>query len=202
MKYQLLGLSILGTVLSFQLFSDRPSYGEPETIFQPIIQEIRDRLPKNYQLRLPAALPKFTEELELYAFIPDDDLQLIGVGEKEVFTIAVASLPNCAEQEDPTNCIVGIVGVTEAISDSALEMEDLPPNSENVIPINLAQDVSGFYLEQGTEMQLVVWEQDRLGHLLVVKKCEDNCVSQEELIEMAISAARKPAITKEPSISQ
>ncbi|MEL6496217.1 MAG: hypothetical protein AAFQ41_14005 [Cyanobacteria bacterium J06623_7] len=194
MKYQLLFLSLLTTALSASLFGDRPTVAEPAPLFQPIVREIRDRLPQNFKMRLPASLPEFTEELPLYAFIPADDVQVVGIGDKDIFSVLVADEPGCASKSDPGECLVGVISVTEALSESPLQPDDLPGERDNLTAVTLAEAATGFYFTQEDEIQLIVWEQDNLGYLLFSEKCSDGCLTQAEMIEIATSAANEPAI--------
>ncbi|MEL6929020.1 MAG: hypothetical protein AAFO95_10325 [Cyanobacteria bacterium J06600_6] len=194
MKYQLLLLSLIGTALGANLLETRPSQAEPAPVFQPIIQDIRDRLSTDFQMRLPAALPEFTKSLDLYAFVADDEMQVVNIKGQDVFSVIVSDLPNCEQSDDPEDCIVGVISVTEALSDSALTPEDLPDNRQDLTPITLAEGAEGFYFTQNEEIQLVIWEQDNLGYLLMTEQCDDECVSKQQMIEMAQSAALQPPI--------
>ena len=198
MKYQLLFLSLVSTVGTC-LFSQRPSLAEPAPIFQPIVREIRDRLPQNFQMRLPAFLPEFTEDLQLYSFVPDDDFKIFDLGGKDVFSVLISDIPGCDRQEDLSECIVGVISVTEALSQAPLKPGDLPPDSEDLTPVTLTNGATGFYFVQDKQAQFVVWQQDGLGYLLFSGKCEDECVSKQQLIEIATSAATEPAITSSKS---
>ena len=197
MKYQLLFWILVAINLGIDSFTDRQSQAQPAPIFRPIIQEIRDRMPADFKMRLPASLPSVAEDLELYAFIPDDDLDLIslGEGEQNIFTVLVADTDDCEDKDDPLDCTVGIIGVTEITSESDLQVNDLPSDSVDVTSINLDQEATGFYFVYDEDYQFVVWKQDELAYVFITKKCRDDCVSKQELIDMAKSAAHEPAIT-------
>lgn len=201
MKYQLLFWTLVVVSLGIDSYQPHKSQAKPAPIFQPIIEEIRDRIPADFKMRLPASLPSVAEDLELYAFIPDDDLDLIslGEGEQNIFTVLVADADDCEDKDDPLDCTVGIIGVTEITSESDLQVSDLPSDSVDITRIKLSQDAKGFYFVQDEDYQFVVWKQDRLAHLLIAKKCSDDCASKQELIDMAKSAANEPAITSSNS---
>ena len=199
MKYQLLFWTLVAISLGIDSYQPRQSQAKPAPIFQPIIEEIRDRLPTDFKMRLPASLPSVAEDLTLYAFIPDDDLDLISMDDRDVFTVLISETPDCVERENPLDCTVGIIGVTESISESDIQADDLPSDSVDVTPIKLGKEVKGFYFVQDRDSQLVVWKQDKLVHLFIAEKCSDNCVSKQELIDLARSAANEPAITSSNS---
>jgi len=85
MKYQMLFWSLIATSLSVGLFGKHQSQARPAPIFQSIIEEIRTRIPSDYQMRLPA-------------YIPDGNLNLISIGEEnhEVFAVLVSETHDCA----------------------------------------------------------------------------------------------------------
>ena len=191
MKYQTLSLSLLGTLLGANLFGGYPATAKPAPIFQPIVREIRDRLPAEFKMRLPATLPEFTKDLPLFAFVVDDDIKIFG---QDVFSVLISDIPGCEEEKDPSECTVGVIGVTEALSEEPLQPEDLPDDSEDLTPVALTNTAQGFYFVQDKQAQFVVWEQDELGYLLFSGKCESECLSKQQMIEIAKSAASEPAI--------
>ena len=201
MKYQLLFWTLVVVSLGIDSYQPHQSQAKPAPIFQPIVEEIRDRIPSDFKMRLPASLPSVAEDLELYAFIPDDDLDVISLGDsdREVFTVLVSETSDCAYEDDPLDCTVGIIGVTESISKTDIQADDLPSDSVDVTRINLGKEAQGFYFVQDEDSQFVVWKQDELVHLFIAAKCSDDCVSKQELINMARSAANEPAITSSNS---
>ena len=162
--------------IKYNSFSDRTSQAKPTPIFEPIIEEIRTQLPSDFQMRLPASLPSFTEDLELYAFIPDDEVDVVTIGEgdypkgtlspadllrkrdRDVFTVLVSETSDCATEDNPLDCTVGIVGVTETTSESDIQADDLPSDSVDITPIELSEEVKGFYFVQDEDYQPKTYE--------------------------------------------
>ena len=111
----------------------------------------------------------------------------------------VSETSDCAYEDNPLDCTVGIIGVTESISEADIQADDLPSDSVDVTRINLGKEAQGFYFVQDEDSQFVVWKQDELVHLFITEKCSDDCVSKQELIDMARSAANESAITSSNS---
>ena len=200
MKYQMLFWALIAISLGLDLFGEHQSQAKPAPVFQPLIEEIRTRMPSDFQLRLPAFIPDDFEDLTLYAFIPDDELDLIRIGEEnqDVFSVIVSSTHDCAEENNPLDCTVGMIGVTAKRSDK-LQIENLPKDVADITPVELNEDAQGFYFIQNEDNQFVIWEQDELAYLFIAKKCIDKCVSKHQLIDMAQSAADEPPITRADS---
>ena len=118
MKYQLIFWTLFGISLGIDFWGDRQSHSAPAPVFRPIIQEIRTRIPSNLQLRLPTNLPPLSEDVTLYSFILDDDFDLISLGSEDLntFMVLVSDIPNCQQQDNPLDCTVGIIGVSETTS--------------------------------------------------------------------------------------
>lgn len=203
MKYQMLFWSLIAISLGSDLFGKHQSQARPAPVFQPIIEEIRTRIPSDFQMRLPAFITDDFEDLTLHAFIPDDDLDLISIGEDnhEVFAVLVSETHDCAESENPLDCSVGIIGVTETRSESDLQIEDLPGDIADITPVELNEYAKGYYFVQDEDYQFVVWKQDELAYLFITEKCSDECVSKHQLIDMAQSAAYETPITRADSSS-
>lgn len=201
MKYQMLFWTLIAISLGFDLFGEHQSQAKPAPIFQPIIEEIRTRIPSNFQMRLPAFIPDDFEDLTLSAFIPDDELDVISIefGNHDVFSVIVSSTDDCAEEDNPLDCTVGIISVSETNSESKLQIEDLPQDIADITPVELNEYAQGFYFIQDEDYQFVVWKQDELAYLFITRKCNDECVSKHQLIDMAQSAADEPPITRADS---
>ena len=197
MKYQLLFWTLFGISFGIDFFDNRLSHSTPAPVFEPILTEIRDRLPNNLKLRLPAEVTPTVEETILYSFIPDDDLDLISMGDPTLnaFMVMISEFPDCVDQKNPLDCSIGLVGVSETSSDRDLTVADLPEDLEDLTSVKFGKDAKGFYFVQHEIYQLVIWKQDALAHLLIAETCDDGCVTKTELIEMAHSAANEPAIT-------
>ena len=196
MKYQILFWTSIVISLGLDVFNKHQSLAKPAPIFQPIIEEIRTRMPSDFQLRLPTFIPDDFEDLTLYAFIPDDELDLISIGDgdRDVFSVIVSSTHDCAEEDNPFDCTVGMISVTETRSDQ-LQIENLPKDVADITPVEFNEDAQGFYFIQNEDNQFVVWKQDELAYLFIAKKCSNECLSKHQLIDMAQSAADEPPIT-------
>ena len=201
MKYQLLLWSLIAAIIGIESYKNSPTTAKPAPIFESVIEEVRSQIPSNLQLRLPGFIPQVSEEITLYSFIPDRDLDLINLGDEDLdtFMVVVSQIPDCHQAKNPLDCIVGIVGVSETSPDSKLELDDLPEDIEDLTAIELNQSTQGYYFIQNEDYQLVIWEQENLAHLLIARHCEENCLDKQDMTKMAISAANEPAISSQDS---
>ena len=202
MKQRVFIYSLLLFVSTFNLFTLKQSQAKSRSIFQPIIKDIKTRLPSGLELRLPSFIPT-PPEATLYSFLPndnskiaialDDDLKM------EFFTVLIANTPDCAEQKNPHDCLVAAVGVTEDPIKSPTQLNSLlAKHREDITKVKFEPDIEGFYFTE-RDMQSVIWRQNQMAHLLLTKKCDDECISKQELINMAKSAANEPAIVNPDS---
>ena len=188
--------------ISFILFYTRQSQAEPSPIFKPIIENIKTRLPSGLKMRLPASVATSTPNSTLYSFVPDDDSKLtidLDDIEMEFFTVLIAERPNCSEQKNFEDCLVAAVGVTEDPIESQTELNALlTDNEEDITTIEFSEEIEGFYFEE-SELQIIVWRQNKMAHLLMSKNCsgDRDCISKQQLINMAKSAAKEPAIASQ-----
>ena len=188
--------------ISFILFYTRQSQAETSPIFEPIIENIKTRLPSGLKMRLPASVATSTPNSTLYSFVPDDDSKLtidLDDIEMEFFTVLIAERPNCSEQKNFEDCLVAAVGVTEDPIESQTELNALlTDNEEDITTIEFSEEIEGFYFEE-SELQIIVWRQNKMAHLLMSKNCsgDRDCISKQQLIDMAQSAAKEPAIASQ-----
>lgn len=205
MKFRLIS-TLLPFVFAFNLFSNRQSQANPSPIFQPIIKEIETRLPSGLEMRLPAAVPTSTQDATLYSFLPNEDSELIfefNDLKVEFFTVLIGNTSDCLEQKNSEDCLVAAVGVAEDPIESQSELDALLADSEEDIAtgkfergIEIDRGIEGFYVIDG-ELQSIIWRQEKMAHLLVSKKCGRDCISKQQLIDMAESATEEPAITSQ-----
>lgn len=199
MKYKVFFNTLIPFLIVFNLFYTRQSQAEQSPIFEPIIENIKTRLPSGLKMRLPASILS-TQDSTLYSFLSDDDSKLtmdLGNIEMEFFTVQIADLPNCSEQKNIEDCLVALVGVAEDPIKSQAELDELLANNEgDFTTIEFGREIEGFYFEK-SEWQAIVWRQNKMAHLLMSKKCasDRDCISKQQLIDMGKSAAEEPAIT-------
>ena len=203
MKYKVFIYTLLPLMFVFNLFILKQSQAKPQSIFQPIIKDIEARLPSGLELRLPTFIPTFSPDATLYSFLPDEDSKIaIALDddlEMEFFTVLIANTPNCGEQKNPQDCLVGAVGVTEDPIKSATQLNSLLAKyREDITEVKFKPGIKGVYFTE-RDMQSVIWRQNKMAHLLLTEKCDNECISKQELIEMAKSAAKEPAIVNSNS---
>ena len=202
MKYKLFINTLIPFVVVFNLFYTRQSQAEPSPIFEPIMGNIKTRLPSGLKMRLPASVATSTPNSTLYSFLPDDDSKLrIDLDDIKMyfFTVLIADSPNCSEQKNIEDCLVAAVGVTEDPIESQAELNALlTDNEEDITTIEFSEEIEGFYFEE-SELQIIVWRQNKMAHLLMSKKCpsDRDCISKQQLTDMAQSAAKEPAIASQ-----
>ena len=194
---------LLSLLLVFNLFPTQQSQAKPSPIFQPIIEDLKTRLPSGLKMRLPATIPTSTKDATLYSFLPDEDSKLVFEFDElkmEFFTVLIGDSSDCSEQKNPEDCLVAAVGVTEDPIESPAELDALLVDREEDIAsgefergIEVSQGIEGFYLVDG-KLQSIIWRQGRMAHLLMSKKCDRECISKQQLIEMAQSAANETTI--------
>ncbi|MEM8723082.1 MAG: hypothetical protein AAGE84_27990 [Cyanobacteria bacterium P01_G01_bin.39] len=213
MKFRLI-YTLLPFVFALNVFPNRQSQAKPSPIFQPIIKDIETRLPSGLEMRLPAAVPTSTQNTTLYSFLPDEDSELILEFEDlkmDFFTVLIGDSSDCLEQKNSEDCLVAAVGVTEDPIESQSELDALLANSEEDIAkgkfergIEIDREIEGFFLVDG-EVQSIMWRQGKMAHLLMSKKCvtkssrkvDRDCISKQQLINMAKSASQEPVITSQ-----
>ncbi len=184
MKRKIISCLISLTVLGTGLIAPSKSGAEPALIFSPLIDDIRSQLPPGLKIRLPSSLPSPPPNVKLFPYILSDN---------KVFGINLAVTPDCASSKNPSSCTVGGIGVFTLAGRSRI----WPPKGNSVTPVDLGNGIRGFYLTRGKgnhTNQYVFWQQDGLEYILgAVGPTKD--VSQEQLIDTAISAVNEPPIT-------
>ena len=211
MKFRFFARTLIPFVFVSNLFYVRQSHAKPSPIFEPVIQEIESRLPSGLRMRLPAVIPTSYRNKTLYSFLHDDDTKLVMDLEDlkmEFFTVLVADTPDCSEEKNPENCLVAAVGVTEDPIKSEAELDALIADYEEDATsaefergIKVDRNLEGFYFAE-EDYQIIIWRQTGMAHLLMSKTCskelssphDRDCISQQQLIEMARSAAKEPVI--------
>ena len=197
MKFKLL-IHTFFVLFVLDIFAIEQSQAKPLAVFQPIVEEIKTRIPSGLEMRLPAFVPASIQDTTLYSFIYDSDLSLeivLDDLEMEFFTVQIANTPNCSEEKNPQDCIVAIVGVTEDSIKSEAQLNDLISNNkEDIDLVKINREIEGFYFVDGN-LQSIIWRQDKMANLLMTKECSDDCISKQDLIQMAKSAANEPSIT-------
>lgn len=109
----------------------------------------------------------------------------------------IADRPDCSEQKNLEDCLVAAVGVTEDPIESQAELDDLLAKHEgDFTTIEFDREIEGFHFEK-SQLQAIVWRQNKMAHLLVSRRCpsDRDCISKQQLIDMAKSAVEEPAIT-------
>lgn len=203
MKYRPFIYTLLSFIFVSNLFYTPQSQAKPSPIFEPIIKDIKTRLPSRLKMRLPAIVPTTPQNFTLYSFLRDDDSKLVidlDDLKMEFFTVIIAKTPDCSEQKNPEDCLVAAVGVTKDPIKSEAELNALIADNEEDATsaefergIEVGQEIEGFYLAEA-DFQLIIWRQEQMTYLLITKKCINDCISKKELINMAKSTANEPAI--------
>ncbi|MUG93391.1 hypothetical protein F7734_13515 [Scytonema sp. UIC 10036] len=183
-------LAILGASL---LSNTQYTPAEPAPIFTPILNDIRNQLPQGTEMRLPSTLPTLNWSLISKAFseLPVDGKIYPYVGStKEAIEVRLALTPNCGSSPKPNECTIGGLSVFKS-----RKPKYWPPKGENITPVDLGNGIRGFYLTRGSghnTLRYVFWEQNGLQFALGTAAF---VMSQQELIDTAISAANEPPIT-------
>ena len=190
----LLSFSISLAVVGVGLLTKMQSTpADPAPIFQPILSDIRKQLPQGTEIRLPSTLPTFNRSLlsKAYSNFPvDGNIYPYVDSNDEAITVNVGVTPNCASSTRPDRCTIGSIGVFKS-----RVPKFWPPKGENITPVDLGNGISGFYFTRGTghnTLRYVFWKQDGLTYGLVAIAFG---ISQQQIIDTAISAANEPPIT-------
>ena len=154
---------------------------------------IRNQLPQGTEIRLPSTLPTYNRSLlsKAYShFSADGNIYPYVDSNGEAITVNVGVTPNCASSTRPDRCTIGSIGVFKS-----REPKFWPPKGENITPVDLGNGISGFYFTRGTghnTLRYVFWKQDGLEFALGSAAV---AISQQQIIDTAISAAHEPPIT-------
>lgn len=190
----LLSFSVSLAVLGVGLLTKMQSTpAEPAPVFQPILSDIRNQLPKGTEIRLPSTLPTFNRSLLSKAF---SDISVDGTiypyvnSTEEVVEVHLALTPNCASSDRSDQCTIGGIGVFKSRTPKFW-----PPKGDNLTPVDLGNGISGFYLTRGSghnTLRYVFWKQNGLEFALGSAAF---AMSQQQIIDTAISAVNEPPIT-------
>jgi len=202
MKYKFFVYTLFPLLFVFNLLFTRQSLAKPASIFQPVIEEIEARLSSGLKMRLPAFVPTFDRDSTLYPFLSSDDSKLVMNLDElklEFFTVLIGDTPDCSEQKNPQDCLIAAVGVTEDPIKSKAQLNNLlADNESDITQVKFSQEIEGYYFVN--KLQFIIWRQDDMAYLLMSKmpkKCGSDCISKQQLIDMAKSASQEPAITSQ-----
>jgi hypothetical protein len=172
------GLGILGTTVG--------AYARPANIFTPYLAQIRQGLPPNYQMRLPAEILLGGPGLDA------DELNqvIIKVLSTDSPPRMTVGLFTC--ESNPFPCLIGGFSVEGA--NSANAQHELSRHEEMATPITLTRGVRG-YLRDGTklnppsEFSSLMWEQDGMIYTISFLAAE-----RQNILYMAQSMANQPPL--------
>jgi hypothetical protein len=156
----------------------------PAAVFQPYLGEIRQWLPPDYEMRLPAevlltANPDFNSSELIVKVLPSWAPARLTVG-----------LLTC--ERSPLPCLVGGFSVDAATSTSA--QRELLEHQRQGNPITLANGVRG-YLREGpslkptSEFSSLMWQQNGMIYTVSFLAAE-----RENILTMGRSMANQPAL--------
>lgn len=169
----------MGLMLSAKLAVARPA-----PVFQPYVAQIRQELPPNYEMRLPAdviltAGPGLEPEGLIVKVLPTESPARLTIG---LFTC----------ERSPFPCLVGGFSVEAISSDSA--QRELSEHQTQGNPITLARGVRG-HLREGTslkppsEFSSLMWEQNGMVYTVSFLAAE-----RENILTMGRSMATQPPL--------
>lgn len=192
-RASLLSLSASLAVLSIGLLTKMQSTpAEPAPIFQPILSDIRSQLPQGTEIRLPSTFPTFDRSVLSKALsVPiDGNIYPYVDSKNEAIAVNFGVIPNCAASARPDQCTLGSIGVFKS-----RKPKFWPPKGDNVTPIDLGNGIRGYYLTRGSghnTLRYVSWQQNGWQYMLGTAAF---AMSQQQIIDTAISAASEPPIT-------
>lgn len=170
----------LGWILS----NTEPGLTQPAAVFQPYLGQIRQELPPDYEMRLPAdviltAGPGLEPEGLIVKVLPTASPARLTVG---LFTC----------QRSPFPCLVG--GFAVEASSSASAQRQLSQHQQQGSPIILARGVRG-YLREGpslkptSDFSSLMWEQNGMIYTISFLAAE-----RENILTMGRSMANQPPL--------
>ncbi|GAA6623469.1 hypothetical protein [Scytonema sp. NUACC26] len=192
-RVPLLSFSACLAILGASLSNTQYTSAETASIFTPILNDLRNQLPQGTEIRLPSTLPTMNWSLISKAFseLPVDGKIYPYVGStKEATEVRLALTPNCESSPKPNQCTIGGIGVFKS-----RKPKYWPPKGENLTPVDLGHGIRGFYLTRGSghnTLRYVFWKQNGLEFVLGTAAF---AMSQQQLIDTAISAANEAPIT-------
>lgn len=156
----------------------------PAAVFQPYVAQIRQELPHDYEMRLPAdviltAGPGLAAEELIIKVLPTESPARLTIG---LFTC----------QRSPFPCLVGGFSVEPSSSDSA--RRELSHHQTQGNPITLARGVrghlrEGFALKPTSEFSSLMWEQNGMIYTVSFLAAE-----RENILTMGRSMANQPPL--------
>lgn len=178
------GVITVGMLGSGLLLSQKFAVARPAAIFEPYLEQIRQELPPNYEMRLPAnvlltAGPGLDPEGLIIKLMPTESPPRLTIG---IFTC----------QSSPFPCLVG--GLSVEGSTSASARRELERHQSQGNPITLAQGIRG-YLREGPSLKPVsdfsslMWEQNRMIYTISFLAAE-----RENILTMGRSMAAQPPL--------
>ncbi len=176
-KRLLLSFGISFAILGFGSFTKLQfANAAPAPIFQPIIRDIQNQLPRGMIMRLPALLPP--SNISLYPSIDSGD---------GYFTVVLGSQPGC----DFHACFTGSISAVRPNSDVGKGW--LQGARQNGVPVTLGSRIRGFYTTSSTmsggETRSVTWEQNGM-----IFDVSSRLMSRQQLIDIATSMTNQPPI--------
>ncbi|NJO77275.1 MAG: hypothetical protein HC827_01320 [Cyanobacteria bacterium RM1_2_2] len=178
-------IGLLGTMgIGLMLSIAKPGLAQPAAVFQPHIAQIRQELPLDYEMRLPAdviltAGPGLEPEDLIVKVMPTESPARLTIG---LFTC----------QRSPFPCLVG--GFAVEASSSASAQRELNQHQTQGNPITLARGVRG-YLREGpslkptSEFSSLMWEQSGMIYTISFLAAE-----RENILAMGRSMANQPPL--------
>lgn len=174
----------VGLISSSLLLNLQAATARPAAVFQPYLGEIRQALPYNYEMRLPAEVL-----LTAGPGLDPSDL-VVQVLPSRVPVRLTIGLLTC--ERSPFPCLVGGFSVDAASSTSA--QHELAAHRRQGNPITLANGVRG-YLREGpslkpaSEFSSLMWQQNGMIYTVSFLAAE-----RENILTMGRSMANQPAL--------
>lgn len=151
----------------------------PAPLFRPVIQSIRNQLPKDMVMRLPSQVPP-SDGINTYAVVREYRGGL--------FAVNLASRPDC----DVTACNMGNIFVSRKIPID--KNSGLYESQRSAKQFNLQPGVKGYYYyaRSGSAgyRHHVFWKQNGLYF-----EVESRALSKQQVINMAISMTKESPIS-------
>lgn len=156
------------------------AHATPAPLFDPILDDIRQRLPERLQFRLPAVVPL---EGEFYPFISKSyGTELI---------VGLGTTPDC----DSIFRGCHIVEIRATTKDT-MALSWSSHIDYTIVSVALNEDIEGSYIVLGGERvisQTLIWNQDETTYRISTGR---NALSQDEFIAIARSMVNQPPISR------
>lgn len=178
-------IGLLGAIGVGLMWSAKLAVAQPAPVFQPYLAQIRQELPPDYEMRLPAdviltAGPGLDPEELIVKVLPTASPARLTIG---LFTC----------ERSPFPCLVG--GFSAESSRSGSARQELSAHQTQGNPITLARGIRG-HLREGTslnppsEFSSLMWEQNGMIYTISFLAAE-----RENILTMGRSMANQPALT-------